>query len=174
MKIIKSEFKLEIKSKINFYFIQCFGFFISAFFMFFNLIPPILDLNYQAFNINYFGNFCFFLLFFFLSVWFIFGYEKIIIDKREEKIKIIKSNYLFTFTKLVSIDKINRIACYEYKNSFFEEYRDYIRESQKAFFWIDMGKISVYTNIDKISILNGLSRTDCKIAFDEINEIINS
>ena len=172
MKLIKSKCKLEIKSKINFYFIQCFGFSISTLFIIFNLSRTLLKYGYEVFNLKYFYSFFLFFLFLFLSIWFLFGFEKIIIDKKKGTIEIIRSNYIFTYKKLIFINEIKKIDCYKYKTNFFDYFRAYIRESQRSLFWNNMGRINIYTNGNKISILNGLNKLECKQAYEEINKMI--
>lgn len=173
MKLIKSYNVLEIKSKITFYFINCFGFSFASLYLMFRLIHHLLVDSHKALDIIYFANFCLFVFFFFISIWFIFGFEKIIIDNNKEMIEIIRSNYIYTYKKSFPINKIKRIECYEFKDNLFFRYKDYIRETSRSLLWIDMGRIDICIHCNKTSILNGLNKEECKKAFEEINKMIN-
>lgn len=169
MEVKKSNNILEIKSKINLYLPQFFGYSSLAIISLYFTILSIIYLNFYLINLFYL--FIFFVSSF-LSIWYIFGSEKLIINTTLNELEIVRSNYLVTRSKKHQLNKIKKVEFYIFKDNFFHSYLNYVKESQRAFFWLDMGRIYFFTGVDKISILNGLNEEDTKKAFLLINEIL--
>jgi len=127
------------------------------------LILIILFLMFKnskfKFNLDYIGLLTFFSILFNYSMWFTFGYEKIII--KGDLIKIIKSNRIFSFKKSINICDIESINLYKRRSKseqFIDIQSERIRDMQRAFpFWIKMGKIILKTKTTRKTIFNGLS-----------------
>lgn len=180
MEIIKTHNKLIINAKIKFYFEHALICIISTIitgFALISLLFAFLFNNKQIFIDDIFikvlSFFVSFLFTFFLSMWYVFGNEKIIINRDENCLNIIKSNKLYTSKKAIKLNQIRSVEKFKKKEYFPSKFHESISEKKRAFLWIEMGKISVITNIEKITIFNGINNRDCEQALILIKEFLD-
>ncbi|WP_156026799.1 hypothetical protein [Sporocytophaga myxococcoides] len=132
----------------------------------FAIVNP--DFQFQK---EFIGYFIFFPIFFMYSMWFVFGFERVII--KEQTIELVKSNRIFTRSTKLAISDIKSIEIVEKKfnsDKWIDFRRERITEKQRAFpFWIGMGQLKVtYKNGKNNTFFNGLSISEAPVMRDSI------
>jgi energy-coupling factor transporter transmembrane protein EcfT len=93
-----------------------------------------------------------------LAMWFIFGYEKIII--MDDQLEIIKSNRIFSRSQKYNLCEIKSVEIRKKKSRSIERIQ-YIKEMRNAMLiWRNMGQIILKTDNSESTILNGLHENE--------------
>jgi len=138
---------------------------------FYNAIIGKIKIELNSETISYF---ILYVILINIAMWFIFGYEKLIIT--DDLLISTKSNKLFNIKrkyKLKNIQSANLINKTYKPQSFSEKRVERIKEKQKAlFFWTYMGKIELKLKYFTKTILNGISDNEAKEIVILINDAI--
>ena len=138
-------------------------------------IPVMAVLNTDfIFHQEFVGYVIFFPILSMYSMWLIFGYEKVIINRHN--IELLKSNKVVSTKKTFSIADIVSIEVVEKKlrsDKWIDVQRERIREKHKAFpFWLKMGQLKLVTRNGEVTFFNGLSILEMQPMKEEIEKEI--
>ncbi len=108
------------------------------------------------------ASFFLFPLFLNSSFWYLFGYEEMVIDKKQLTYR--RSNRLLSRSKRYPLDAIESIECWEKKvpDSWIGRKHLRMREAHRAFLWQDMGHIDLIAVNSYQPIFNGLLPNEVK------------
>lgn len=163
MEILDTPEKFEIKVPIRKYWIPMFlsgsvtivSGVISA-----TLLAIIFDgvVNEFHFPNEIFIHFLLFPIFLNLSMWFVFGYEKIIF--KNDRLELIKSNHIFSRKKVLNLCEITSIEIRKDNPNIIDRVH-YLSEMRRAIiFWRKMGRIILKSKESRLTILNGLPKNE--------------
>lgn len=138
MEILDTPESFEIKVPIRKYWIAIFLYGIPTIFLGLIIVVFLLALgedgNEFPFPIEGYGYIFVFLVFLNLTMWFIFGYEKLLIVNG--KIEIIKSNRIFSIKKSIDICEIDDVEMRPIPQSGeIPSWDSRSRETRKSFLW---------------------------------------
>ncbi len=109
-----------------------------------------------------------------LSMWFIFGHEKLVL--KDNTFIYIRSNLIFKRKRIINIEEIRSIEVVSKKNksdSFFDYYSERMREKQKSI-WLSgkLGRLILNTQQKDIYIFSGLNDEECNQVKEAIQKRI--
>ena len=166
MEILDTPESFEIKVPIRKYWIPMFWYGGLTIMIGLNVIlvlyEEILDDGFYFLPFPFaFGLVLILLVFFNLTMWFNFGFEKLIFTNN--RLEIIKSNRIFSIKKTINICDVKVVKTQEKSQDEIDAIEGVLRMSElirTTYFWWKMGQLTLEVKNSKRTILNGLKENE--------------